>query len=132
MAATGTVAVLLPGANYFLAETRRPPVAALRRAGVPMALASNCNPGSAPVLSLLLMLSMGCTLFRLTPEEALAGVTREAARALGLADRGRLVPGLRADLALWDIESPAALSYWIGGNPCVGVIRAGEPVKSFS
>ena len=132
MAAAGTVAVLLPGANYFLAETRRPPVAALRRAGVPMALASNCNPGSAPVLSLLLMLSMGCTLFRLTPEEALAGVTREAARALGLADRGRLVPGLRADLALWDIESPAALSYWIGGNPCVGVIRAGEPVKSFS
>ena len=132
LAAAGTVAVLLPGANYFLAETRRPPVAALRRAGVPMALASNCNPGSAPVLSLLLMLSMGCTLFRLTPEEALAGVTREAAGALGLADRGRLVPGLRADLALWDIESPAALSYWIGGNPCVGVIRAGEPVKSFS
>ena len=132
MAAAGTVAVLLPGANYFLGETRRPPVAALRRAGVPLALASNCNPGSAPVLSLLLMLSMGCTLFRLTPEEALAGITREAARALGLADRGRLAPGLRADLALWDIESPAALSYWIGGNPCVGVVRDGELVKSFS
>ncbi len=132
MAAAGTVAVLLPGANYFLAETRRPPVAALRRAKVPMALASNCNPGSAPVLSLLLMLSMGCTLFRLTPEEALAGVTREAARALGLADRGLLKPGLRADLALWDIESPAALAYWIGGTPCAGVIRGGVVVKSFS
>jgi imidazolonepropionase len=132
MAAAGTVAVLLPGANYFLAETRRPPVAALRRAGVPMALASNCNPGSAPVLSLLLMLSMGCTLFRLTPEEALAGVTRQAARALGLDDRGRLVPGLRADLALWDIEGPAALSYWIGGNPCAAVVRGGQIVKSFS
>jgi len=132
MAAAGTVAVLLPGANYFLAEIRRPPVAALRRAGVPLALASNCNPGSAPVLSLLLMLSMGCTLFRLTPEEALAGVTREAARALGLADRGRLAPGLRADLALWDIEAPAALSYWIGGNPCAAVVRNGLLVKSFS
>jgi len=132
MAAAGTVAVLLPGANYFLAETRRPPVAALRRAGVPLALASNCNPGSAPVLSLLLMLSMGCNLFRLTPEEALAGVTREAARALGLADRGVLAPGLRADLALWDIEGPAALSYWIGGNPCAAVVRNGLVVKSFS
>jgi imidazolonepropionase len=132
MAAAGTVAVLLPGANYFLAETRRPPVAALRRAGVPMALASNCNPGSAPVLSLLLMLSMGCTLFRVTPEEALAGVTRQAAKALGLADRGMLAPGLRADLALWDIEGPAALSYWIGGNPCAAVVRGGRVVKSFS
>lgn len=132
MATSGTVAVLLPGANYFLAETRRPPVAALRRAGVPMALASNCNPGSSPVLSLLLMLSMGCTLFRLTPEEALAGITRHAARALGLNDRGMLAPGLRADLALWDIEGPAALSYWIGGNPCVGVVRNGIVVKSFS
>ncbi|GGF03766.1 imidazolonepropionase [Aliidongia dinghuensis] len=128
MAAAGTVAVLLPGANYFLGESRRPPVAALRQAGVPMALASNCNPGSAPVLSLLLMLSMGCTLFRLTPEEALAGVTRAAAQALGLADRGRLASGLRADLALWDIESPAALAYWIGGNPCAGIIRGGVPV----
>ena len=132
MAASGTVAVLLPGANYFLTETRRPPVEALRRAGVKMALASNCNPGSSPVLSLVLMLSMGCTLFRLTPEEALAGVTREAARALGLADRGMLAPGLRADLALWDIEGPAALSYWIGGNACVGVVRNGLVVKSFS
>ena len=132
MAAAGTVAVLLPGANYFLAETRRPPVEELRRAGVPIALASNCNPGSAPVLSLLLMLSMGCNLFRLTPEEALAGVTRQAARALGLADRGQLAAGLRADLALWDIEEPAALSYWIGGNPCAAVVQSGVVVKSFS
>ncbi|HEV2676920.1 MAG TPA: imidazolonepropionase [Aliidongia sp.] len=132
MAAAGTVAVLLPGANYFLAETRRPPIAALRRAGVSMAIASNCNPGSAPVLSLLLMLSMACTLFRLTPEEALAGVTREAARALGLADRGILAPGRRADLALWDIESPGELAYWIGGNPCAAVVHGGKLVKSFS
>ncbi len=132
MAAAGTVAVLLPGANYFLGETRRPPVEGLRRAGVPMALASNCNPGSSPVLSLVLMLSMGCTLFRLTPEEALAGVTREAARALGLADRGVLAPGMRADLAVWDIEGPAALSYWIGGNPSAAVVQGGRIVKSFS
>jgi imidazolonepropionase len=125
MAESGTIAVLLPGANYFLRERQMPPVAALRQHGVPIALASNCNPGSAPVLSLLLMLSMGATLFRLTPEEALAGVTRNAARALGLADRGVLAPGLRADLALWDIEQPAELAYWIGDNPCVTVVRGG-------
>ena len=132
MAAAGTVAVLLPGANYFLAESRRPPVAALREAGVPMALASNCNPGSSPVLSLTLMLSMGCTLFRLTPEEALAGITRNAARALGLDDRGTLAVGSRADLALWDIDAPAALTYWIGGNACAAVMQGGRLVKSFS
>ena len=126
MARAGTVAVLLPGANYFLREARRPPVAALRAAGVPMAVASNCNPGSAPALSLLLMLSMACTLFQLTPEEALAGVTRHAAKALGLADRGVLAPGLRADLALWDIEQPAELAYWFGHNPCLGSARAGR------
>ena len=126
MARAGTVAVLLPGANYFLRETRRPPVAALRAAGVPMAVASNCNPGSAPALSLLLMLSMACTLFQLTPEEALAGVTRNAAKALGLSDRGVLAPGLRADLALWDIEQPAELAYWFGHNPCLGSARAGQ------
>ncbi len=126
MARSGTVAVLLPGANYFLREARRPPVAALRAAGVPMAVASNCNPGSAPALSLLLMLSMACTLFQLTPEEALAGVTRNAARALGLDDRGMLAPGLRADLALWDIEHPAELAYWFGHNPCLGAARAGQ------
>jgi imidazolonepropionase len=127
MAASGTVAVLLPGANYFLREKQMPPVAAFREAGVPIAIASNCNPGSAPVLSLLLMLSMAATLFRLTPEEALAGVTRNAARALGLADRGILAPGLRADLALWDIAEPAELAYWIGRNPCHGVVQGGMP-----
>jgi imidazolonepropionase len=126
MARSGTVAVLLPGANYFLRETRMPPIELLRRHGVRMAIATNCNPGSAPVLSILLMLSMACTLFRLTPEEALAGITREAARALGLADRGRIAPGLRADLVLWNIAHPAELAYWIGGNPRDTVIRGGE------
>jgi imidazolonepropionase len=126
MAKAGTVAVLLPGASLFLGETRRPPVAALRRAGVPIALASNCNPGSSPALSLLLMLSLGCTLFGLTPEEALAGVTRHAARALGLADRGVLEAGRRADFVLWDVEHPAELAYWIGGNPCAAVVRGGR------
>ena len=125
MAQSGTVAVLLPGANYFLRERQMPPVAAFRDAGVPIAIASNCNPGSAPVLSLLLMLSMAATLFRLTPEEALAGVTRNAARALGLADRGILAAGKRADLALWDIDEPAELAYWIGRNPCRAVIQGG-------
>lgn len=126
LAAAGTIAVLLPGSSYFLGETRRPPVTELREAGVKMAIASNCNPGSAPVRSLLLMLSMGCALFGLTPEEALAGVTREAARALGLDDRGRLAPGLLADLVLWDIGDPAELAYWIGYNPCAAVIRRGR------
>ena len=102
-----------------------PPVEALRRHGVPIAVASNCNPGSAPVLSLLLMVAMAASLFRLTPEEALAGVTRNAARALGLADRGMLAPGLRADLALWEIEQPADLAYWLGRNPCAATIRGG-------
>ena len=127
MAASGTVAVLLPGANYFLRERQMPPVAAFRDAGVPIAIASNCNPGSAPVLSLLLMLSMAATLFRLTPEEALAGVTRNAARALGLADRGILAAGKRADLALWDIDEPAELAYWIGRNPLRAVMQGGVP-----
>jgi imidazolonepropionase len=127
MAASGTVAVLLPGANYFLRERQMPPVAAFRDAGVPIAIASNCNPGSAPVLSLLLMMSMAATLFRLTPEEALAGVTRNAARALGLDDRGILAVGKRADLALWDIAHPAELTYWIGHNPCHAVVQGGVP-----
>jgi len=127
MAAAGTVAVLLPGANYFLRERQMPPVAAFRDAGVPIAIASNCNPGSAPVLSLLLMLSMAATLFRLTPEEALAGVTRNAARALALDDRGVLAVGKRADLALWDVAHPAELAYWIGHNPCHSVVQGGVP-----
>ncbi|HOM13227.1 MAG TPA: imidazolonepropionase [Rubrivivax sp.] len=118
MAAAGTVAVLLPGAYYFLRETKLPPVQALRDAGVPIALASDHNPGTAPGLSLLLMLSMGCTLFRLTPEEALRGVTVNAARALGLGDRGRLAPGQRADFAVWDLQHPNELAYWFGHNPC--------------
>jgi imidazolonepropionase len=132
MAASGTVAVLLPGANYFLREKQVPPIAAFREAGVPIALASNCNPGSAPVLSLLLMLSMAATLFRLTPEEALAGVTRNAARALGLADRGVLAIGKRADLALWDIAEPAELAYWIGRNPCRCVVQGGVMRETLS
>jgi len=125
MAAAGTVAVLLPGAYYFLRDTTLPPVAALRARGVPIALATDHNPGSSPALSLQLMLHMGCTLFRLTPEEALRGVTVHAARALGLADRGRLAPGLRADFALWDVEHPRELAYWFGRNACRRVVQGG-------
>ncbi len=129
MARAGTVAVLLPGAFYALRETRMPPIAAMREHGVPMAVATDCNPGTSPVTSLLLMLNMACTLFRLTPEEALAGATRHAARALRCPDRGTLATGQRADVALWDIGSPAELAYRIGGNPCVGVVRAGREVN---
>ena len=128
MAAAGSVAVLLPGAFYFLRETRLPPVALLRRLGVPMALATDCNPGSSPCTSLLLMLNMACTLFRLTPEEALAGVTRHAAQALGLPDRGVLDVGLRADFVLWNVRSPAALSYAIGANPRIQTVFEGRIV----
>jgi imidazolonepropionase len=129
MARAGTVAVLLPGAFYLLRETRAPPVAALRAAGVPIAIATDCNPGTSPVTSLLLMLNMACILFALTPFEALAGATRHAARALGYSDRGTLAVGQRADIALWDIAAPAELCYRIGGNPCVGIVRAGHIVK---
>ena len=118
MARSGTVAVLLPGAYYFLRDTKAPPVAALRAAGVPMAIASDHNPGSSPGLSLLLMLNMACTLFRLTPEEALRGVTVHAAQALGLKDRGQLVAGQRADFCVWDVNHPNELAYWFGCNPC--------------
>jgi imidazolonepropionase len=117
MAQSGTVAVLLPGAFYALHETQAPPVDAFRAHGVPMALATDANPGSSPLTSLLLAMNMGATLFRLTPEEALAGVTRHAARALGLKDRGIIAPGLRADLAIWDIDTPAELAYRMGFNP---------------
>jgi len=128
MAHAGTVAVLLPGAFYALRERQLPPIAAFRERGVAMAVATDCNPGTSPVTSLLLMLNMACTLFGLTPEEALAGATVHAARALGLADRGTLVAGQRADIVAWDIAEPAELAYRIGGNPCAGVIRAGRVV----
>ncbi len=117
MARAGTVAVLLPGAFYFLRETQRPPVAALRKAGVPIAVATDCNPGSSPLTSPLLAMNLACVCFGLTPAEALAGMTREAARALGLSDRGTLVVGHRADLALWQIDRPAELAYGMGHAP---------------
>jgi len=129
LARAGTVAVLLPGAFYCLRETRLPPIAALRERGVPIAIATDCNPGTSPVTSLLLTINMACTLFRLTPEESLAGVTRAAARALGLADRGVLSAGQRADLALWYVDTPAELAYAIGANPCVGIVRDGDVVR---
>jgi len=127
MAEADTVAVLLPGALYFLRETRLPPIATLRRHGVALAIATDCNPGTSPCTSLLLMLNMACTLFRLTPAEALAGVTRNAAKALGLGNEiGRLTTGRRADLALWDISRPAELAYAFGANPCVARVVRGE------
>jgi len=118
MAAAGTVAVLLPGAFYFLREKQLPPVDALRRHGVPIALATDSNPGSSPLLSPLLAMNMGCTLFRLTPQEALAGFTVHAARALGLTGQvGTITAGAWADLALWDVERPAELAYAMGAAP---------------
>jgi imidazolonepropionase len=116
MAAAGTVAVILPGAFYTLRETQAPPIAALRAAGVPMAVATDLNPGSSPMASLTLAMNMACTLFRLTPEEALLGTTAHAARALGLFDRGRIAPGQRADICIWDADHPAELSYRIGAT----------------
>lgn len=117
MASAGTTAVILPGAFYTLRETQKPPIAALREWNAPMALATDANPGSSPLTSLLLTMNMGCTLFQMTPEEALAGVTRNAARALGLTDCGVIEPGKRADLAVWDVEHPSELAYRIGFNP---------------
>lgn len=126
MAEAGTVAVILPGAFYTLRETQAPPIAALRAAGVPMAVATDANPGSSPMASLLLAMNMACTLFRMTPEEALAGTTRNAARALGLDDCGTIASGLRADFAVWDVEEPAELSYRIGFNPLYRRILGGQ------
>ncbi len=118
MARAGTVAVLLPGAFYFLRETRAPPIALLRSHGIPMALATDCNPGTSPLTSLLLVMNMAATLFRMTVEECLLGVTRYAARALGrVGSHGVLSPGAWCDLAIWDIEQPAELVYRMGGNP---------------
>lgn len=127
MAAAGSVAVLLPGAFYFLRETKLPPIELLRRHRVPMAISTDCNPGTSPCSSLLLMLNMACTLFRLTPEEALAGVTRHAAQALGLPDRGVLAVGQRADFVRWDVQHPAQLCYALGANPCLQTVFNGEP-----
>ena len=127
MAAAGTVATLLPGAFYFMRESRLPPIAGLRRAGVPIALATDCNPGTSPLTSLLLVMNMGATLFRLTVAECLAGVTRNAAQALGLSDRiGTLEPGKRCDLAIWNIERPAELVYRMGCNPLHARIWSGQ------
>ncbi|WP_299348849.1 imidazolonepropionase [uncultured Shimia sp.] len=125
MAEAGTVGVILPGAFYTLRETQHPPIGQMRAHGVPIALATDCNPGSSPLTSLLLTMNMACTLFRLTPEEALAGVTRNAARALGLSDRGAIAPGLRADLAVWDVKTPGELAYRIGFNPLAKRIFGG-------
>lgn len=129
MAEAGTVAVLLPGAFYFLRETQMPPIDLLRQYKVPMALASDFNPGTAPLCSLRLMLNMGCTLFRLTPEETLQGVTVHAAQALGLADRGVLKVGMRADLALWDVATPAQLSYQFGVNELSNLWISGKLIQ---
>ncbi|MGQ9896454.1 MAG: imidazolonepropionase [Acidobacteriota bacterium] len=131
LAQSGTVAVLLPGAFYFLRETQRPPVSALRAAGVPMAIATDHNPGSSPTLSLLLMLNMACTLFQLTPEEALRGVTLWAAQALGLADRGVLAVGKRADFVVWPLAHPRELAYWFGGCRPQQVIVGGKEVVRY-
>ena len=116
MAEAGTVAVLLPGAFHVLRETRLPPLDAFRRHGVPMAVATDCNPGTAPLLSLRQGMQLACTLFQLTPEEALRGATVNAARALGMDDRGRLRPGMRADFVHWNVGQPAELCYWLGGQ----------------
>ncbi|WGF86550.1 imidazolonepropionase [Marinivivus vitaminiproducens] len=130
LAASGTAAVLLPGAWYTLRETSLPPVEALRTAGAVIAVATDCNPGSSPLTSLLLAVNMACTAFRLTPAEALAAVTRNAAKALGLEDRGTLEPGRLADLAFWRIDHPRDLAYRIGARPLAGVVKRGEIVRA--
>ena len=129
MAKAGTAAVLLPGAFYFLKETQKPPVDLLRHHKVPIAIATDCNPGTSPTLSLRLMMNMACTQFGLTPDEALAGVTLNAAKALGLGNElGRLEVGKTASIALWDTENASALSYWLGGNLLEVLYLDGKPV----
>ncbi len=130
MAGAGTVAVLLPGAYYFLRETQSPPIAALRAAGVPIAIATDHNPGSSPTLSPLLMLNMACTLFRLTPEEALRGMTVNGARALGLTDRGTLAAGQRADFVAWPLDHPSELAYGFGQRLDARVVTGGVEVAA--
>ena len=132
MAKSGSVAVLLPGAFYTLRETQKPPIAHFRAHGVPMAVATDCNPGSSPLASILLAMNMACTLFRLTPEEALAGATAHAARALGLSDTGEIEAGLRADLAIWNVARPAELSYRIGSPLFKRVFGARPPGRTAS
>ena len=129
MAQHGTVAVLLPGAFHVLRETKLPPIALLREHGVPMAVATDCNPGTSPLLSLRQAMQLACTHFRLTPEEALRGATANAARALGLADRGILRAGLRADLVAWEVAHPAELCYWLGGPLATRIYVAGLPLS---
>lgn len=127
IAQSGTTAVLLPAAFYYLRETQLPPIQTLRDHQVPIALATDCNPGSSPCTSLLLVMNMACTLFRMTPLEAWLGVTKHAAKALGLSQtHGQLTPGMVADLAVWDIEHPSDLPYAFGHNPCVGVFKNGQ------
>jgi imidazolonepropionase len=126
LAGAGSVAVILPGAFYTLRETQAPPIDALRRLNVPMAVATDFNPGSSPMLSLTLAMNMACTFFRLTPEEALRGTTVNAARALGLHDRGQIAPGFLADLAIWETDHPADLAYRIGATPLFARIHGGR------
>lgn len=130
MADNGTVAVLLPGAFYALRETKLPPIDALRKHGVPIAIASDMNPGTSPLLSLRLALNMACIVFRMTPQEALRGATVNAARALGLDDRGVLAAGKRADFVVWNAERPADLCYWIGGTLARDVYTAGRKISA--
>lgn len=130
LAKHGTVATLLPGAFYCLNEKQKPPVASLINNGVPIAIATDCNPGSSPAVSLLLMGNMACNLFGLTPEQALAGVTRNAAQALRLDDRGMIQPGMKADFAVWDVASPGEIFYQIGGTPCVAIYKSGRPLST--
>ncbi|OGT45757.1 MAG: imidazolonepropionase [Gammaproteobacteria bacterium RIFCSPHIGHO2_12_FULL_41_20] len=131
IAKSKTVAVLLPGAFYFLRENKLPPIALLRQHGVPIALASDCNPGTSPILSLLLILNMACTLFRLTPQEALQGVTKYAAQALGLqTTHGTLSVGKTADFAIWNINHPAELAYYLGGSPLYSLVKKGSACNS--
>ena len=133
MARSGTVAVLLPGAFYFLKDDQPPPVAGFREAEVAMAVGTDLNPGSSPLNSLLTAMNLACVLFGLTPEESLRGVTVNGARALALqGDRGTLEEKKMADLAFWEIGHPRELSYWVGKNPCEGVVKNGEPTPSVS
>lgn len=131
MAASDTVAVLLPGAFYTLRDTKLPPIAALREHHVAMAISTDCNPGTSPLTSLLLAMNMGCTLFFMTPEEVLAGITTHAAKALGLSHKGKIEVGYDADLVLWDITRPADLCYQIGLNPILGTMSQGQWRKTF-